>query len=164
MHFWIVVDPCSMVFRFGNCIVWQMFLFLRNMLLLTAWVLLRAEFCAATSRVMCMKILASLFTVTQWENLWGILYEYFRHYLLFENCKTFVCILNLRGVATECGILNFLHEFATGCRLLIFALYADALIISQKVWIFPLWYASYFPFSHRGINHKQYYYFILKFN
>jgi hydrogenase maturation factor len=42
------------------------------------------------------------------------------------------------GVATECGNLNFLHEFATECRLLIIALYADALIISQQVWIFPL--------------------------
>lgn len=117
---------------------------------------------AATSRVVCIKKLASLFTVTQWEHLRGISHEYFRHYLLFENCKTFFCILNLHGVATECGILNFLHEFATKCRLLIFALYADALIISQQVWIFPLWYASCFPFSHHGINHKQYYCFILK--
>jgi len=44
---------------------------------------------AATRRVMCIKKLASLFTVTQWENLQGISREYFRHYLLFENCKTF---------------------------------------------------------------------------
>jgi len=33
---------------------------------------------------------------------------------------------------------KLIHEVATECRLLIFALYADALVISQQVWIFPL--------------------------